>query len=168
MKQNRLLHKGLGMILVGVMAGLSVAMAEESFHATLKKAYAGDAEAQYQIAVRYMPQAGRSVSWLRKAAEQDHTEALLKLAVCYIEGMGVEADQNAGVELLQRAVAKGHTAALAVMGDCYRHGTGVERTPGRLLKCTNRPRLKEIFMPGEYWARAIRWEWEQRRTKRKP
>lgn len=87
---------------------------EEYFHPTsprLKKLAAdGDAEAQYQLALRYEsgngePRDGaRAVEWYTRAAQQGHVKAMQALAHIYREGLdGVPADAAAARSWDERA-----------------------------------------------------------------
>ena len=91
---------------------------EEYFHPTsprLKKLAAdGDAEAQYQLALRYEtgngePRDGaRAVQWYTRAALQGHRKAMLALAHIYREGTdGVPADAATARTWAQRAQESG-------------------------------------------------------------
>ena len=93
---------------------------EEYFHPTsprLKKLAAdGDAEAQYQLALRYesgngeLHDGARAVRWYTRSALQGHRKAMLALAHIYQKGTdGVPADAAAARTWGQRAQAAGGT-----------------------------------------------------------
>jgi hypothetical protein len=79
----------------------------------IEKADAGEAEAQNDVAMLLLG-AGRhrsAVYWLDRAARQDYPEAMSLLARCYIEGTGVDKDENLGIMWLAKAAASGHHIA---------------------------------------------------------
>lgn len=53
------------------------------------------------------------------AANHDYADAQYNLAVCYIEGLGVEKDYKKAFEYLKKAADQGHTMAQNTLGKCY-------------------------------------------------
>jgi eukaryotic-like serine/threonine-protein kinase len=74
-----------------------------------KRAEAGDAQAQVQLAWRYQNGIGLATNfveaavWYRKAAEQGHRRAQLALAKRYAAGLGVEKNQAEAANWLRKA-----------------------------------------------------------------
>ena len=88
-------------------------------------AEAGDAGAQYRLAVDHFlgthPRAsdGRALYWYRRAAEQGHVPAQLLLGQMYESGWGVASDRAEAVRWYRRAAASGDILAagkLRVLG----------------------------------------------------
>ena len=71
----------------------------------VRRAEAGDAEAQYQAGGHYMRQNrwDLAVPWYEKAAAQGHAKAQNNLGVAYAEGRGVPADPQKGCRLMAAA-----------------------------------------------------------------
>jgi hypothetical protein len=97
---------------------------------TRMRAEAGDAEAQFQLAVIY--QNGRLVpqdqalarEWLLKAAAQGHVKAMFNLGVTYGEGHGVPVDDAEAFRWYQAAAAEGDPRAHYNLGQFYLAGRG--------------------------------------------
>lgn len=99
-----------------------------------RNAEAGDSSAQYQLSRYYAEGAGvpkdkaLEVEWERKAAEQDHLEALGSYAIrLVLTHDGVKGDFWKGYSHLYRAGAMGHPPAQRVLGLLYGRGTGVKK-----------------------------------------
>ncbi|ROV58117.1 sel1 repeat family protein [Vibrio ponticus] len=60
-----------------------------------------------------------SYEWFFHAAKLKDNEARLRLGVCYIEGIGVEADFQRGCYWLERAGEKGYTPAMLKAGEYW-------------------------------------------------
>ena len=71
----------------------------------VRRAEAGEAEAQYQAGGHYMRQNrwDLAVPWYEKAAAQGHAKAQNNLGVAYAEGRGVPADPQKGCRLMAAA-----------------------------------------------------------------
>lgn len=84
----------------------------EVFWKVLIQAQHGDANAQYEVGLRYKrgdginPDERKSMEWFRKAAEQGHVSAMEKLAVCYEKGEGVPQSAEEAAEWRAKAKAK--------------------------------------------------------------
>lgn len=99
-----------------------------------KSAEAGDAEAQYRLSRLYAEGRGVTkdkrleVEWERRAAAQDHVEALgahgWRLVVTLD---GVKGDFWKGYSHLYRAGALGHVQSQRVLGMLYQKGSGVKK-----------------------------------------
>ncbi|HCS22144.1 MAG TPA: hypothetical protein PLW48_11915 [Alphaproteobacteria bacterium] len=102
-------------------------------------AEAGDADAQYELALGHMtgyckgqvltPSGAAAFGWMMKAAEQEHAAAMENIGRVYIHGfMGVDAgnrflhvDRAAGLSWLQKAVVAGAAGACRELGLFYRY-----------------------------------------------
>ena len=88
----------------------------------VKKAEAGDADAQYSLGVCYKRGAGVSedekeaVKWFTKAAEQRNAKAQLLLGQCFLNGWGVEINQKKGVEWITKSAEQGFAIAQYSLG----------------------------------------------------
>ena len=93
----------------------------------------GDAEAQFNLGVRYFHGRGvpediqEAIRWVRLAAEQGHAEARLSLGVLYDEGRGVPRDHEEAVRWYRLAAEQGHPEAQFNLGVSYDEGEGVAR-----------------------------------------
>ena len=91
----------------------------------------GDAEAQFNLGVRYFHGRGvpedlqEAIHWVRLAAEQGHAEARISLGVLYDEGRGVPQDHEEAVRWYRLAAEQGHPAAQFNLGVSYDEGAGV-------------------------------------------
>jgi localization factor PodJL len=88
----------------------------------LGQAEAGDAAAQFDLAVRYAE--GRAgprnfelaAQWYERAAQQGHAVAEYKLGLLYEKGLGVGKDMQRAKDLYQRAAEKGNIRAMYNLG----------------------------------------------------
>jgi TPR repeat protein len=96
-----------------------------------KKAEAGDAEAQYNLAGMYakgwgVPQDDKeAVKWLRLAADQGGSDAQFGLGMSYAYGNGVPRDDKEAVKWLRKAADQGYALAQSSLGVMYCYGKGV-------------------------------------------
>ena len=96
-------------------------------------AEAGDAEAQYDLGVRYdfgwlgvsERDAAEAVTWYRRAAEQGHAKAQYRLGVMYAFGSGVPQDHVEAFAWYRLAGAHGLVRAQYRLGAIYESGSGV-------------------------------------------
>jgi len=82
-------------------------------------AESGNVDAQEELAGLYYQRwdLNRALRWFRRAAEQDHPEALFHLGRLYENGWGLEsADLAKALELYHAAARKGHTEAQLRLG----------------------------------------------------
>lgn len=93
------------------------------------RAAAADAEALCELGQDCCRQgkARLAVDMFGRAAEQGHAEAMCRLALCYMDGAGVEQNAGRAAELLQQAVSGGYAPAECLLADCYMLGDGVPR-----------------------------------------
>src|ERR1700679_3582281 len=106
---------------------------------TRGKAEQGDAEAQYNLGVKYNDGDGvaidytEAVKWWRKAADQGNAEAQFKLGVIYHNGHrlrnghGVAIDYSEAVKWWHKAADQGEAGAQSSLGLMYGNGQGVPR-----------------------------------------
>lgn len=101
----------------------------------IERATAGDAAAQYNLAVLYVrgdgmaQDFGRAAAWFRAAAAAGNVDAQYDLAVMYERGLGVEQNPGEAVRWYERAAARNHAAAQYNLGLAYAEGRGVARDP---------------------------------------
>ena len=90
---------------------LSVSLANPAQY--IETAEQGDAEAQYNLGMRYqngdgfVKDAVKAVEWFRRAAEQENPMAQNALSVCYIRGEGVDKDIIKAFDWFRKAVSHG-------------------------------------------------------------
>ena len=92
-----------------------------------------DAEEQFQLGEDH--QLGRGVpkdpavalEWHRKAADQGHPTAQVRLAMRYADGQGVKKDPAEALRLFVLAAAQGQPKAQLELGLAYRDGRGVPK-----------------------------------------
>lgn len=95
-----------------------------------EKAVAGDAQAQYTLAVAYDNGKGieqdlaKAVSWYRRAATQGHLRAQHNLGISYENGDGVEKDILEALKWYQQAAAQGDASSQYNIGLLYSFGQG--------------------------------------------
>ena len=83
-----------------------------------RQAQWGDAEAQYQVGVRYLLGDGvpidreKAASWWLKSAEQGYIEAQLQIGECFIDGSGVSQDVAEGINWYHKAAKLGSENAM--------------------------------------------------------
>ena len=88
----------------------------------LQKAKDGDADAQYEMGLRYRSGDGtfedecESFRWLMEAAEQGHAAAMYEVGVCYDTGICVSIDGDVADEWYRKAAEKGDGDAKRVLG----------------------------------------------------
>lgn len=116
-------------------------MLQIEFNKIYAKASAGDADSQFSLGHnihqvfcgksadvpalqldleklrRNAPHLVEAANWYRKAADQEHREALYWLARCYQIGLGVTIDKEESNKLFKRAGALGHPEALYSCGE---------------------------------------------------
>ncbi|MBI1830962.1 MAG: sel1 repeat family protein [Planctomycetes bacterium] len=98
--------------------------------ATIQRcAEAGDASAQYQLALRY--DAGAEVGqdlaafeWFKRSADNNYPYGFLAVGNCYFSGRGVEKNQATAVEYYRQAADTGLRHGEYRLGLCYLKGTG--------------------------------------------
>jgi TPR repeat protein len=97
------------------------------------EAEAGDADAQFTLAVLYLSGLGtggpedmaEAANWFRRAAEQGHVAAQSKLGEMYAAGKGVQQSDRDAVNWYRRAAEQGSADAQFELAAMYSDGTGV-------------------------------------------
>jgi TPR repeat protein len=107
---------------------------EKSTVADLRaRAERGEAEAQFNLGVRYVTGEGvskdhaQAVAWFRRAAELGDAEAQRSLGVMYGTGKGVAQDHTQAAAWLRKAAEQGDAEAQFNLGLCYEFGNGVSQ-----------------------------------------
>ena len=101
----------------------------------MKKAEAGDAEAQFALSMYYycgdrMPNGvtqdyKEAVKWLTKSAEQGNAYAQMMLGSCYVEGNGITKNEKEAVKWFTKSAEQGNVLGQTALGACYHDGAGV-------------------------------------------
>lgn len=105
----------------------------------LPKAYAGNADAQFNLGVLYTSchpkfvNNEEGVRWFEKAAALGRSYALFNLSMHYEKGLGVKKDIKKAAELMERAADSGYVDAQINMGSYYLDGIGVERSEDKAI-----------------------------------
>ena len=91
----------------------------------------GSAEACNELALLFLEarRDAEAVHWLRKAADDDHADAMHWLGRCHVEGRGVPRDVDLGTMWLAKSAAHGHAISKAQMA-AMRAGL-MMKAPGR-------------------------------------
>lgn len=114
------------LVLIVTMLCLSLQMFSQDSE-LLRKAEAGDTEAQFQMALAFtdgfFPSNHKEVNvgnWLKKAASNGHVEAMYWLSKSYYYGhYGIQQDNDEYIYWLKKTAKNGHPIALYDMGmDC--------------------------------------------------
>jgi len=138
------------LLLLGCLApGWAWAQAGKLDPALLKKANAGNAQAQFLVGQAYASGQGTAQSdtqaaqWYQKAADQGLATAELELGVLYLAGRGVEQNAVRAAVLLDRAADQGLAAAQLTLGGLYdRAARGFTRATRTRRTCTAGPRCR--------------------------
>ena len=119
--------------------GEGIAKSYAEIKENIKKAEAGDATAQAELASTYMQMAGslyqagpgddykEAYKWAKKSADQGNLDGLYALGLCYSHGRGVAEDDRAAVNTYWKAAQKGHAPSQWNLAVCYLNGEGCER-----------------------------------------
>lgn len=112
---------------------------DTTLNASLKeledKAYAGQAEAQHDLAALYTAGSGvkqdykRAAYWFHQAADAGVANAAYNLGVLHHQGLGVEKDIQAALDWYRLAAVKGHPEAQYNLGIAYIEGIGTKYNP---------------------------------------
>ena len=91
----------------------------------------GDADAQFNLALRYQDGNGierdfaKAAHWFNKAAKQGHAAAQYGLALMYGKGQGLQVDAVKSAYWNRQAAERGHQAAQFSLAGSYETGDGV-------------------------------------------
>lgn len=111
-------------------------MAEEfNVEALVAKAQTGNADAQYRLAALLMgeQQGDAALTWLRKAAANNHSDARFTLANFYMSGQLVPRDTKRAAEMIIHLHEGGYGAASQMLSVMLASGYCVERDFGAAL-----------------------------------
>ncbi len=105
---------------------------QERFKQDLQQAKAGDAKAQYDIAMMYLKgrgveqDGGKARTWLSKAADQKDEKAITRLGILNYKGEAGEKDYAEALKLFKK-VKDESVLAQYYLGDMYAEGKGVSK-----------------------------------------
>jgi TPR repeat protein len=68
-----------------------------------------------------------AVPWYRRSADQGWTDGQYWLGLCYLEGKGVDLDEEKGLEWMRKAADAGGSRPLAKLAELYNRGIGEPR-----------------------------------------
>lgn len=110
----------------------------DSIDVLRKSANAGDAGAQFNLAIMYYSGNGvkqdyvEAAKWYRKAAEAGNAKAQVSLGLLLQYGDGVEIDITEAVKWYRKAAEEGNHISQWLLGEVYLGGAGVTRD---LIQC---------------------------------
>lgn len=83
----------------------------------IERADAGDAEAQTDLASLFLSHAKleSALYWLELAAKQNYAGAMYLLGRCYIDGNGLQKNDNIGMMWIAKAASLGHAISQSLM-----------------------------------------------------
>jgi TPR repeat protein len=99
----------------------------------IKKAFAGNMNAQYELAVCYdmktatPAQRAEAAYWYLESARQGHEVAMVELYHMYLHGIAVPKSTREAMVWLHRSAELGNTYAAWILGERYLAGEGVHR-----------------------------------------
>ena len=120
---KRLLFTLIALVAVATSFAQSAEQAAPDVSKLQKLAEAGDAEAQFNLALFYEDGEGvtqdyaEAVKWWRLAAEQGDAQAQNNLGVCYENGEGVTKDLAEAVKWYRKAAQQGVSQAKVKLND---------------------------------------------------
>ena len=115
----------------------------------LKRAEAGDADAQYNLGSCYENGNGVTVDykealkWYRKCAEQDNANAQCTIGFFYERGKGVTQDYKEALKWYRKSATQGNAVAQRCIGDCYFEGKGVPLDGDEAVKWYKKSKVAE-------------------------
>lgn len=74
-----------------------------------------------------------AVEWFKKAAEQGESEAQLRIAECYRDGIGVEQSHEEATIWFEKAAEAGNDESQVLLGNKYLKGLGVEQSKEKAI-----------------------------------
>lgn len=107
--------------------------AQAAFDLWQRLAHTGDRQGQFRLGTYYLM--GKCVkqdfdlalSWLRRAAEQEHADAIWLCGKCYFYGLGIDEDKSKAFELYKMAAQHGSAGAARDAANCLMLGIGTDR-----------------------------------------
>ena len=109
-----------------------------------ERAEAGDADAQFELALRYRDGRGvardprASLHWSRRAADQGHGAALDNVGFHYFQGLGVGQDFDVAFGYFKSAAARGSAWGWYNLGRCHFGALGTTQDFGRAIDAWRR------------------------------
>ena len=103
-----------------------------------KRANEGDIESQVFLGDYYSNENiihEKAAEYYRLASINKHPVALHKLAVCYLQGHGVELDTDKAIQLLELGMLLRYPPAFIEIGICYQKGIGVQQDLTKAFQC---------------------------------
>ena len=110
------------------------------FQAYYDQAQSGSATGQYNLAYAYAKGIGvpkdeqKASYYLRKAADQGDSDALMWMGYRYFNGIGVQKDPASAAASFSRAAEKGHANAMTWIGYLCETGKGVPKNAERAVQ----------------------------------
>lgn len=120
-------------------AALTIATETDATEALLEKANAGDAAAQFALAVRYRDGKDApkdnvaAMQWAHRAADAGHAEAMDFVGLAYLRGAVVKRNTGLAFGYFKAAAAQS-TAAAFNLGQCYYGAQGTEQDCAKALE----------------------------------
>lgn len=118
-----------------LMMGITFALSAQDASFYRKYAEKGDKEAMYNLAECYLNGTGgvqenmnQATYWLTKATKKNYAPAQVKLAYCYIMGVGVLKDYKMAWDLANKAMKNENPQAHALVAYMYRDGIYVPQS----------------------------------------
>ena len=102
---------------------------------TAVKAWAGDAQAQYEVGLAYASGSGvpvletETALWMKKAAQGGLPDALIRMGELLLDGEGVERDPAEALRLFSKAANEGDPRGQYYKGICCLYGYGLMKDP---------------------------------------
>lgn len=119
---NRLL---IGLTLCWAFSVYADTTADPQIAELLRKANNNDAEAQYQLALRYQSGDGipqdlsEAFYWFQQSSERNQPQAMHQLAKMYLQGHGIETNTAEGIYWLTKLATRGNPEAQFELGKQY-------------------------------------------------
>lgn len=110
------------------------------FDEMLKKAKAGDTDAQMTVAEAYfkgigvLPSAIESLHWLEQAADKNKN-ASLQIVNMYMNGYGVPQNKEKGFEIAEKYANKGNEIQMFNLAGYYLNGIGTNANLDKAIEC---------------------------------
>ena len=98
----------------------------------VKKAFAGDQEAQYHLAWCYNTekatpaQRAEAAYWYLQAARQGHEQSMLTIGLWYLQGVALPQSDREAAIWLRKSAKKGNSWSAYLLGEMYLAGRGVK------------------------------------------
>lgn len=113
---------------------------EESIKWYRKASKLGNARGQYLLAMELIftkdeDKLEEGIEWLQKSADKDYPDAVYRLGIQYLYGVGVPQDDRKAFSLMERAAKMKFALAYNILGYFYLHGIGVEQNGQMAALC---------------------------------